>query len=90
MRPGSLSEQYNVCGNPTCRCKDTNNPRKHGPYYQLSFTHKGKSTTEFVKREAVTEVRRQLKNYQRFKKLVDKWVELSVDIAKAQRKHAGR
>lgn len=90
MRPGSLSEQYNVCGNPTCRCKDANNPRKHGPYYQLSFTHKGKSTTEFVKREAVTEVRRQLKNYQRFKKLVDKWVELSVDIAKAQRKHAGR
>jgi hypothetical protein len=35
LRPGSLTEQYNVCGNPRCRCK-ANPPKKHGPYYQLS------------------------------------------------------
>ena len=23
LRPGSLSRQYNVCGNPTCKCKAT-------------------------------------------------------------------
>ena len=23
LHPGSLSEQYNVCGNPNCRCKET-------------------------------------------------------------------
>ena len=34
LRPGSLSEQYNVCGNPRCRCKD-DPPQKHGPYQQL-------------------------------------------------------
>ena len=28
MRPGSLSTQFNVCGNPTCRCKDPENPEK--------------------------------------------------------------
>jgi hypothetical protein len=33
MRPGSLSRQYNVCGKPGCRCKDSKNPRRHGPYY---------------------------------------------------------
>ena len=32
MRPGALSEPYNVCGNPTCRCKDPKNLKKHGPY----------------------------------------------------------
>ena len=36
IRNGSVSEQYNVCGNPTCRCKDKDNPQKHGPYYQLT------------------------------------------------------
>ncbi|MCP4608276.1 MAG: hypothetical protein GY845_06145 [Planctomycetes bacterium] len=48
LRPGSLSKQYNVCGNPTCRCKNPTNPKKHGPYYQLSYTYQGKSKTEFA------------------------------------------
>jgi hypothetical protein len=43
LRPGSLSTQYNVCGTPGCRCKATP-PEKHGPYYQVSFTRKGKSS----------------------------------------------
>lgn len=30
--PGSLSEQWNVCGTPGCRCKAPANPKKHGPY----------------------------------------------------------
>ncbi len=29
--PGSLSEQWNVCGTPGCRCKDPVQPVKHGP-----------------------------------------------------------
>jgi len=88
MRPGSLSKQYNVCGNPSCRCKDAKNPKKHGPYYQVSYTHRGKSSSMFVKREEVKEVREQLANYQRFKKLTDKWVRLSLEIAKLRRQQA--
>lgn len=90
MRPGSLSKQYNVCGNPTCRCKDPTNPKKHGPYYQVSYTHKGKSTTQFVKRSTVTETKKQLKNYQTFKKLIDEWVDLSVEIARLRKKEERR
>lgn len=86
MRPGALSEQYNVCGNPTCRCKDPKNPQRHGPYYQLSYTHQGRSTTEFVKKEKVAELREQLKNYRTFKKLVEEWVNLSVKIGKLRKK----
>ncbi len=85
MRPGSLSEQFNVCGNPNCRCKDPDHPKKHGPYYQISYTRKGKSTTEFVRKEMVADVRRELKNYQKFKKLMDEWIDLSIEIGKLRR-----
>ena len=90
LRPGALSRQYNVCGNPTCRCKDPTNPKKHGPYYQLSYSHQGRSTTEFVKTEAVEEVRQQLANYRTFKRLSKEWVGLSVKIAKLRKKKARR
>jgi hypothetical protein len=79
LRPGSLSEQYNVCGNPNCRCKD-DPPQKHGPYYQLSFTRKGKSSTKFVKKHQVTAVKKQLKNYAQLRTLVDHWIELSTEL----------
>jgi len=85
IRPGSLSSQYNVCGNPNCRCKRPDNPVKHGPYYQISYTRKGKSKTEFVKAGDVKMVRQQLKNYQIFKKLTDEWVDLSLAIARLQK-----
>jgi len=85
MRPGSLSEQFNVCGNPNCRCKDPDNPKRHGPYFQISYTRKGKSKTEFVRKEMVTDVRKELKNYQDFKKLTDEWIDLSIEIGKLRR-----
>lgn len=85
MRPGALSEQYNVCGKANCRCKDPKEPKKHGPYYQLSYTHMGKSTTEFVKRPLLDDVRKQLRNYDKFRELINEWVALSVKIAKAKK-----
>ena len=85
MRPGALSKQFNVCGKAGCRCKDAQNPKKHRPYYQISYTHLGKSTTEFVKREAVVETRKQLANHLKFKHLTQEWVDLSLRIAKAKR-----
>ena len=85
MRPGSLSTQFNVCGNPTCRCKDKDNPKKHGPYYQISYTHKGRSKSEFVKKEDLAEVKKQIGNYQRFKQLTGKWVDLSLEIARLRK-----
>ena len=79
LRPGSLSKQYNVCGKPKCRCKD-DPPRKHGPYYQISFTRKGRSKTKFVKKPHVAMARKQLKNYARLRTLVDHWIELSTEL----------
>jgi len=67
MLPGSISEQWNVCGTPGCRCKDPDKPVKHGPYYQLSFTVGGKSSSMFIKKEDLPEARQRLKRYQQFK-----------------------
>ena len=82
MRPGSLSMQYNVCGKAGCRCKDKKNPQKHGPYCQLSYVHKGKSTTQFIRKEHLANVELQLSNYKTFKSLTDEWVELALEHAR--------
>jgi hypothetical protein len=86
IHPGSLSQQYNVCGKPRCRCKDPKKPRRHGPYFQLSFTMRGKSTSRFVRPERVAEMRRKVENYKRFRELVNKWVDLSVELERASSK----
>ncbi len=85
MHPGSLSEQYNVCGKVGCRCKDTKNPQKHGPYHQLSFTWRGKGRTRFVRSERLAEVRQKIANYKRFRELTDEWVDLMVELEQQQR-----
>jgi len=80
LRPGALSEQYNVCGTPRCRCKGSP-PQKHGPYYQLSYTRKQKSHTRFIRLEALPKVKQQIKNYARFRALVERWVDLATELA---------
>lgn len=82
MRPGSLSKQYSVCGKPGCRCVDPKEPRKHGPYYQLSYIHRGKSTTQFIRPQYLREVRAQVAAYKRFRSLTDEWVTLALEHAR--------
>ena len=76
MRPGSLTRQYR---NP----KD-----KTGAYYQLSYTHKMRSRTEYVRPEFVEQTKEQISEYKRFRDLVDQWVELSIEHSKMQRNKA--
>jgi len=80
LRPGTLSQQYNVCGKAGCRCKATP-PQKHGPYYQLSYTRKGKSFTRFVKQRDLDTVKSQVANFSRLKELVDLLVDLATDLS---------
>jgi len=67
MRPGSLTRQF----------KDPQ--RKAGAYWQISYTRQMKSRTEYVRAEWVSELRRQIASYKRFKRLVDQWVDLSIE-----------
>ena len=92
LRPGTLSAQYNVCGKAGCACK-ADPPRKHGPYYQVSFTWQGRSRTHFVRGEQLKTVRQQLRTYARLRALVEAWIaaglELSVLRVKAPAARAG-
>ena len=80
LRPGSLSQQYTVCGNPSCRCK-ASPPQRHGPYYQLNYTRKGTGGTRFVKQAEVKLVKHQLDSYARLRALVDRWIDLGTELA---------
>src|ERR1700722_16910575 len=91
MHPGSLGEQYNVCGKTACGCKDPKKPQKHGPYHQLSYPGRGRITTRFVRPERVEGMQRKVANYKRFCEQVNEWVDLEVEREKAERaqeKHA--
>jgi hypothetical protein len=67
MRPGSLTRQY----------KD---PQHHvGAYWQISYTRRMKSRTEYVQKEWVKELRRQIATHKRFKRLIDQWLDLSIE-----------
>ena len=82
MLPGSISEQWNVCGTPGCQCKDPDKPMKHGPYYQISFTVGGKSSTMFISKEDLPETRRRLKRYRQFKTLCTELVHAYVALTR--------
>lgn len=65
-RPGSLTRQYRL-------------PKeKVGPYYQVSYTHKMRSRTEYVRSEHVARIKREIAAYKRFKKLVAEWTDLAI------------
>ena len=74
MRPGTLSMQYKVPA------------ENKGPYYQISYTHKMKSRTQYVRREWVDDIRGQIAVYKRFKKLIEKWIDLSIEYSQMRMK----
>jgi len=86
MRPGSLSRQYNVCGKPGCRCKSPKRPRRHGPYYQLNYVYRGKKTSQFIRREILSQVRTELVNFKQFRRLTQQWIGLALQLAHAKDK----
>lgn len=88
MRPGTLSRQYAACQKPGCACMDPVKPKKHGPFYQLSYSHQGKSTTRFVRPEYVAIVRKELAAYKRFKKLTQDWVSLAITLSQLELEEA--
>jgi hypothetical protein len=59
MRPGTLTKQY----------KDR--AAQTGGYYQLSYTHKMKSRTEYVRAEHVDRLSAELEQYKSWRKLME-------------------
>lgn len=78
IHPGSVSRQYQVCGNPSCTCMHPKHPQRHGPYHKLAYVHHGKPVCRFVRADSVEEITKRLVFYKTFRSLMDKWVELSI------------
>jgi len=78
IHPGSASLQYQVCGRPGCRCAHPRRPQRHGPYHKLSYVHQGKPVCRFVRADCAKELLKRLAAFKRFRRLVDQWVELSI------------
>ncbi len=70
MRPGTLSQQYK------------SPEKKAGSYWQLSYTRKMRSRTEYIRPTSIAEIQQQIAAYKRFKTLVDQWVDLAIEYSK--------
>lgn len=70
MRPGSLTRQYK------------NPEEKKGAYYQLSYTYKMRSRTEYVRLGAVTALRLQIAEFKLFKDLTQEWIDLALEYSR--------
>jgi hypothetical protein len=84
LRPGTLTQQYNVCGTAGCRCKE-DPAQRHGPYHQLSYTWQGRSRSEFVRERELSLVQEQLRNYTQLRALVNEWVDNAIELARVER-----
>lgn len=70
MRPGSISRQYR-------------NPQEQKtPYHQISYTHRMKSRTEYLRQENLASVRREVGNFKRFRKLIDQWIDGALELSR--------
>ena len=70
MRPGSLTKQYQ-------KPKE-----KKGGLYQISYTYKMRSKTEYVRPEFVSQLRKQITTFKTFKKLIQEWTDLAIEYSK--------
>jgi len=78
MHPGSISLQYQKCGNPNCKCMSKKKPQPHGPFHKLSYVFKGKTGCRFVRAAYEEQVAQRVANYKEFRALIDEWINLSI------------
>lgn len=71
IRPGSLSQQ--IAGGPNRK------PRK---YWQLSYTYKMRSRTDYIRDELVDQIKNETLEYKKFKKLMENLIEFSIQLSK--------
>ena len=57
------------------------------PYWQISYTQDQKSKTEYVKNDFLKSLRKEIKEYKKFKKLTLEWVKLATEYSKEKIKY---
>lgn len=70
MRPGTLTQQY----------RDPQ--RRVGGFYQLSYTYRMKSRTEYVRPKFIPFIQAEIQNFKKFKQLTQQWVDMALALSK--------
>ena len=76
--PGSLTKQYR---DPKAR---------RLPFYQLSYTYRMRSRSEYVRKENLSALRKETANFKRFKKLIDRWIDLALKASRMRVREAAK
>ena len=71
LRPGSVSQQ--IAGG------ENRKPRK---YWQISYTYKMRSRTDYLRDDLAKSVENETLEYKKFKKIIDEIIELSIQLSK--------
>ncbi|MGH8478399.1 MAG: hypothetical protein ACREXK_02190, partial [Gammaproteobacteria bacterium] len=59
-------------------------------FYQLSYSHQGKSTTRFVRPGYAAKIRKELAAYKRFRGLTQEWLTLALTLSQLRLEQARR
>lgn len=74
MRPGTLTVQFRK-------------PREQKtPFHQISYTHKGRSRSEYVRPENLPAVKKEIQTYKTFRRLVERIIDLSLEASRLRHK----
>jgi hypothetical protein len=74
MRPGTLSVQYR---DPV---------ERKTPFHQISYTHKGRSRSEYVRPESLPAVTKEVAAYKKFRRLLEEIIDLSLEASRLRHK----
>ena len=76
---GSINTVYTKCGNDYCECfKDKK--KRHGPYFLWTRKKNGKTISKRLSKKQVNICRKFINNYTKLKKIIDKMLDISVNI----------
>ncbi len=78
LRPGTLSVQY----------RDPE--ERKTPFHQISYTHKGRSRSEYVRPENLTPVQKEIAAYKTFREDVETIIDLSLQASRLRHRRADR
>ncbi len=77
MRPGSLTVQYR---NPA---------ERKTPFNQLSYTHRSKSRSEYIRKEHLDAIRSEISVYKHFKNCIEELIDQSIQASRMRTATSG-
>lgn len=84
--PGSLQQRHTYCGKPGCACQ-ADPPRPHGPYWQYTRKHAGKTITRRLTPDQIERYRPWIENDHRIHELLARLEALGIGQLEADQHH---